>query len=250
MTAGSPAIVMPPLSKPLTFLWHLLFDLSEAMPDSWCLIGGQMVALHGLEHGRTDARPSADGDVLVDIRAQPTALRRVTDFLTNRSFRPDPSPQGLVHRFMLGLDSSRIVVDVLAPDNVGARADLTTSPPGRTLQVPGGSQALRRTEYVTVQVEDRTGRIPRPSLLAAILGKAAALTLPGDARRHLHDLAFLLALMPDPMAARGELTRTERNKLRSCPLADRSHHGWAALPAKDANAGHAALLLLGAHPAN
>jgi hypothetical protein len=29
----------------------------------------------------------------------------VTDFLTARSFRPDPSPQGLVHRFMLGLDS-------------------------------------------------------------------------------------------------------------------------------------------------
>jgi hypothetical protein len=248
VTSSSSIITMPPLGKALTFLWHLLFDLSDEMPDSWCLIGGQMVALHGLEHGRTDARPSADGDVLVDIRAQPTALRRVTDFLIKRSFQPDPGPDGLLHRFKIKIDSNTIVIDILAPDNVGHRADLTTSPPGRTLQVPGGSQALHRTERVMVQVEGRTGQIPRPSLLAAVLAKAAALRLPGDSQRHQHDLAFLLALMPDPITARAELSGTERRKLRACPLVDRKHRGWTSLPAAQANTGHAALLLLGAEP--
>src|SRR5258706_5616722 len=69
----------------------------------------------------------------------------------------------------------------------------------------------------------RIGRIPRPSLLAAIIAKAAALNLPGDSQRHQHDLAFLLALMPDPMSTRSALSETERRKLRACPLIDRSH---------------------------
>src|SRR6267154_1243407 len=116
MSDSPQVIVLPPLGRGLTHVWHLLFDLADELPDVWCLIGGLMVALHGLEHGRTDARPSADGDVLVDVRA-----------------------------------------------------DLTTSPPGRTIQVPSGTQALHRSEYVQVQVEGRIGRIPRPSLLAAII---------------------------------------------------------------------------------
>jgi hypothetical protein len=77
MTDSSPVIVMPPLGPALTRVWHLLLDLADDSPGVWCLIGGLMVALHGLEHGRTDARPSADGDVLVDIRADPEALRAI-----------------------------------------------------------------------------------------------------------------------------------------------------------------------------
>jgi hypothetical protein len=243
MSDGAP-VVMPPLGLILTRLWHLLFDLADEVPDVWCLIGGMMVALHGLEHGRTDARPSADGDVLVDIRADPSALHRVTSFLTARLLQPDPGPDGILHRFKGAVNSREICIDVLAPDNVGTRADLTTSPPGRTVQVPGGSQALRRSEYVRVQVGDRVGRIPRPNLLAAIIAKAAALNLPGDAGRHQQDLAFLLALMPDPMTARSALSNTERGKLRACPLTDRRHPAWRYLPEADANAGHAALQLL------
>jgi hypothetical protein len=241
-------VVMPPLSPALTALWHLLFDLSDQIRRDWCLIGGQMVTLHGLEHARTDIRPSIDGDLLVDIRADPTALRRVVGFFTGRAFAPDPGPDGLLHRFNCRLDAGVIVVDILVPDNLGPRADLTTSPPGRTLSVPGGTQALNRVERVRVTVAGRSGEIPRPNLLAAILGKEAALRLPGDPGPHLYDLAFLLSLLPDPVLTRRGLTATERRKLRACVLIDRGHPAWNALPAARANAGHAALRLLGSQP--
>jgi hypothetical protein len=101
-----------------------------------------------------------------DIRADPLALRRIAEFLTAHSLDPDPGPDGLVHRLKGYVDSDQIVIDVLAPDNVGSRADLTTSPPGRTIQVPGGTQALSRAEHVRVAVGGRVGLIPRPNLLA------------------------------------------------------------------------------------
>lgn len=47
--------------------------------------------------------------------------------------------------------------DVLAPEGHGPRADLTTTPPGRTLEVPGGTQALIRTELIPVRVGDAEG---------------------------------------------------------------------------------------------
>jgi hypothetical protein len=248
MNDAAPVVVMPPLGRALTYIWHLLFDLADEMPGVWCLIGGQMVTLHGLKHGRTDARPSADGDVLVDIRADPTALHKISDFLIHRSLQPDPGPDGILHRFKGFIDSHDVHVDVLAPDHVGRRADLTTRPPGRTVQVPGGMQALNRSEYVLVKVEDRTGKIQRPSLLAAILAKAEALSLPGSPQRHLHDLAFLLVLMPDPVAARSALTAKERMRLRACPLLDTSHRTWRSLAEADASAGHAVLKLLTLQP--
>jgi len=132
---------MPPLRPALSTLWHLLFDLAEQMPG-WCLIGGQMVALHGLEHGRIDLRPTIDRDVLVDLRADTGALRRVVHFVTERGFEPDPGPEKQLHRFKRQTELGQSVLDILAPDNLGARADLTTVPPGRTVQVPGGTNSV------------------------------------------------------------------------------------------------------------
>lgn len=247
MSESPPVIVMPPLGQSLTHVWHLLFDLEESLPGVWCLIGGLMVALHGLEHDRYDWRPSADADVLVNIRADPAALRRIAEFLTTppRSLKGDPGPDGILHRFIRHAGAEKIVIDVLAPDNLGRRADLTTSPPGRTIQVPGGTQALNRAEYVRIQVEDRVGRVSRPALPASIIAKAAALNLPGESERHTQDLAFLLSLMRDPLGARSALSANERGKLRACPLTDRHHRAWRYLPETDADAGHAALRLLG-----
>jgi hypothetical protein len=235
---------IPPLGPALTALWHLLFELSDRFPGAWCLIGGQMVTLHGLEQGRAEARPTVDGDVLVDIRVAPAALRQVADFLQHRSLEPDPDPDGKVHRFTRPLGNNFIIVDVLAPDNVGHRADLTTSPPGRTLEVPGGTQALARVERVRVLVEGRLGEIPRPTILGAILIKTAAVNLPGGSERHLIDLAFVLSLLANPVQERGTLTASERTKLRACPLLDREHAAWRSLREQEANAGYAALRLL------
>ena len=237
-------VVMPPLSPAVTTLWHLLFELSVYMPANWCLIGGQMVLLHGLEQGRTDARPTVDGDVLVAVRAASMALRQVADFLVERSFEPDPGPDGNVHRFKRPSEAQFIVVDVLAPDNLGSRVDLTTRPPGRTLEAPGGTQALARVETVQVVASGRRGEVPRPNLLGAILIKASALNLPGGAERHVTDLAFLLSLLTDPVGERSSLSAAEKNKLRRCGLLDRDGPGWRNLPVPQANAGYAALRLL------
>jgi len=237
-------IRMPPLSPALTELWHLLFDLAEHL-QGWCLIGGQMVALHGLECGRTDIRPTTDGDVLVDIRADPAALRRVVRFVTDRGFEMDPGPEGQGHRYKRQADVGAIVVDILAPDNLGPRATLTTTPPGRTIEVPGGTQALRHVAFVPVIVAGRTGSIPRPDLLAAILAKEAATHLPFK-EVHLQDLAFLLSLVPNPASA--ELTNAERAKLRASELSNRGHPVWKTLSTVHANAGHAALGLLSRLP--
>ena len=244
MSNETAVIHLPDLGETLTKVWHLLFDLSEGVPDVWCLIGELMVALYGIDHGRTDTRPTADGDVLVDIRADPSALREISNFLTARDLRPDLAPDGIVHRFIGIVHSDEIVIDVLAPDHVGERADLTTTPGGRTIEVPGGTQALSRTEDVKVHVGGRTGRIRRPNLVGAILIKLAAQQVAGDTERHFQDLAFLLSLVPDPMAARPTLTGPERRKLHAGELADRTHPAWNWLTNDHASAGHAALRLL------
>lgn len=246
MTQQTPLVQMPELSHALTQVWHLLFDLAGAQPDSWCLVGGLMVMLHGLEHGRSDVRPTADGDVLVDIRARPRALREIIRFLSENGLEPELAPEGIQHRFKRGTQDGEMKVDVLAPDHVGARADLTTTPPGRTIEVPGGTRALQRSERVSVQIGGRTGLIPRPDLVGAMLVKLEATGLPGDPARHYQDLAFLLAILPEPRRAQSELTSRERAKLRASQLQSRDHRAWRLLPDSDVNRGHAALQLLSA----
>jgi len=207
-------------------------------------VGGQLVALHGIEQGRATPRPSADLDVLADVRADRAALRCIVSFLESNGFQPDPGPGDVVHRYVRTCGGHVIKIDVLAPDNLGARADLTTTPPGRTLEVPAGSQALKRAELVTVTIAGRTSVVPRPSLIGAIIGKVAAVSLPGDPERHLTDLAFLLSLIADPRVARADLSAKERGRLRSCPLADLEHPAWRVLGQPHRAAGQAAMRLL------
>jgi hypothetical protein len=130
------------------------------------------------------------------------------------------------------------LVDVLAPDNPGPRANLTTTPPGRTLEVPGGRQAVQRSESVQVRLGERLGTIHRPSLLGAIVAKAAAVsikTAPPD--RHYRDLAFLLSLPMNPMEMRGQLEKSDCKKLALAKaLHDPQHAAWRELRDDEARA--------------
>jgi len=133
------------------------------------------------------------------------------------------SADGLAHRYTRTAEPRPVAIDVLAPEGLGERADLTTTPPGRTIEVPGGTQALGRTEKITVVHEGRSGPIPRPNLLAAIVGKAAATALPG--RFEVVD----------------QMTRKDRQRLRlASKLLDNSHPAWALLPAAIRSAGQIA----------
>src|SRR5258708_40206942 len=71
-------INIPSLGDPWDAVWETLVDLQEQYPDGWTLIGAQMVALHGMEHGRMPPRRSQDADVLANVRAIQGATRRLS----------------------------------------------------------------------------------------------------------------------------------------------------------------------------
>lgn len=161
---------LPILPAPVDELWHTLLDLGNRLAVPWALIGGQMVLLHAIEHGRVPPQVSQDGDVIADVRADPGALTHVVAGLEDLGFALQSiSADGLAHRYTRTAEPRPVVIDVLAPEGLGERADLTTTPPGRTIEVPGGTQALSRTELITINHEGRSGTIPRPTLLAAIV---------------------------------------------------------------------------------
>jgi hypothetical protein len=151
--------------------WETAIDLSRRQPIGWTIIGAQMVALHAFEHGRAPPRRSLDIDLLVNIRLLRDGTERTSRLLLETGFTLlDPNPFGIGHRF----DNGRVQVDVLAPEGLSERASRITIPPARTVSVPGGTQALHRTELIDVVLGEQVGQIPRPNLLGAILIKARA----------------------------------------------------------------------------
>jgi hypothetical protein len=138
-----------------------------------------------------------------------------------------------------------VKVDVLAPEGLGPRADLTTTPPGRTLQVPGGTQALDRTELVPVAFGGQEGYVPRPSLLGAIVGKAVAVDVDDMPEAQRIDLALLLSLVEDPIELAEELTKKDRQRLRArSEMRESDQRAWFNLPDDLADRGRAAYRLL------
>ena len=109
-------------------------------PGAWVLIGGQMVLLHGLEYDELPVRETVDADLLVNVRALPRGTERLANALQRRGLTiAGMSPDGVGHRFSGG----GFNVDVLAADNLGHRANLTTVRPARTLGAPAGTRLVR-----------------------------------------------------------------------------------------------------------
>jgi hypothetical protein len=238
-------IVLPPLPSPVDQLWHVLLDLADSLTVPWTLAGGQMVLLHALKHGQAPLEPSQDGDVIADIRADRHAIIRVVRQLYRLGLTLESiSTDGIAHRYSRVAQPRPVQIDVLGPDGLGERADLTTSPPGRTIQVPGGTQALARTERVSVIHEGRSGQIPRPTLLGAIIMKAAATELPTPTR-HYRDLALLCSIAADPFDLASELTAKDRQRLlKARALADDSHVAWSLVPPEIRGQGQIAYSIL------
>lgn len=227
-------------------LWLALLEFAEVQPNNWTLIGGQMVLLHALEKSAHLPRVSTDLDVLVNARVATRAVRDFVRALQERGFEPaGMSPEGVVHRFM----RNGISVDVLAPDGLGERTDLTTVSPGRTLQSPGGSQALRRTEMIPIRFGEQTGLVPRPSLLGAITCKAEAVNVDDAPINQRLDLALLLSLVDDPMAMAAHLRPKDRQRLRRrSEMNDPTHQSWQVLDQDEADRGLATYRLLTRDP--
>jgi hypothetical protein len=233
---------LPTLAGHDAGLWDTLIELCEVRPGEWTLVGGQMVFLHGLEHGVTAPRVSTDLDILVNARVMSGAVAKFAAAVEAHGFVLDGiSPDEIAHRYRRG----DVSIDILAPDGLGARTDLTTTPPGRTVQVPGGTQALDRTELLPVSTTEPTGSVPRPSLLGAVVAKAVAVGVDDLPNAQRLDLAFLLTLIDDPFALAGELTSTDRRRIRARhELVDDEHPVWTQLPQADADRGRAGLRVL------
>lgn len=212
--ADQSVIVLPPLIGGQAESWSALLELSSSLGDNWLLVGGQMVFLHEVERNATDVRPTDDVDVVVDLRAEPTGLRRIHEALTAARFDQDqPGPEGAAHRYRRGA----AVIDILAPDNIGRRAQLDLGA-GRTIEAPGTSQAFHRSGMVTVEAGGVAGGIRRPDLVGALLGKAAAVvkissqSAAGRAK-HLRDFDSLATLLGVDDRKGADLTKSERRML-------------------------------------
>jgi predicted nucleotidyltransferase len=210
-------------------VWATALEVSRLFADvSWVLIGAQMVMLFEAEAGRPSGRTTGDVDVVVDVRALAGGMRGAAARLVAAGFELESARRP--HRFLRG--ESR--VDLLAPDHVGERADLTTIPPAATPEIPGGSRALATRRMVDVDVEDvGSGSVPVPSLAGAIVLKIRAWQA-RHAPRDAEDLVRLLSLVVDVDAVRSELKPTERRALgRVEPLADETHRVWRAVADAD-----------------
>ena len=212
--AEHPVIVLPSLSGGQAESWSALLELSPAFGDNWLLVGGQMVFLHELERQSTDTRPTYDIDVVVDLRAEPAGLSRIHSALISASFDQDsPGPEGTAHRYRRG----SAVIDVLAPDNMGKRAQLKLGL-GRTVEAPGTSQAFHRSGVVAVEAGGVAAQIRRPDLVGALLGKAAAVAKissqsAASRAKHLRDFDSLARLLGPGDREAAELAKSERRML-------------------------------------
>jgi hypothetical protein len=226
-------------------LWTELIKLGQLSSD-WTLIGARMVELHAAEYGQAPLRISADADALANARSRPNAVIGIAQILVDRGFTlSEPSYMGVGHKFVRGL----LEVDVLAPEGLGARSEAarTTIPPAHTVEVPGGTQALRRSERVEIEVGGVRGSVPRPNLLGAILLKARAVDIDDAPENQRGDLALLLSLAPDARSMVNDSGKHERSWIaRRREMDDPDAACWQGRTPAHVQAGLAALRALAA----
>lgn len=195
-------------------LWRTVAKLAAEFGNDrrWCLVGGLMVALFAIE-AQQGQRTTTDIDILTDARARPSGTTWATGRLqalgaTFRERRASERERG----FRFDFDGQ--IVDVLAPDGLGP-SGATTIGKLKTIEIPGGTQALTRIEVVEIVVNEAAVAVRRPTLIAAILLKARALRVHSRPEDQRHDLITLLSLLDDPRAARGKVAGRELKWLRS-----------------------------------
>jgi hypothetical protein len=211
-------ITIDPPTEEAKRLWAKTLELAEAFgaEEKWALIGGLMVQLHALEN-HSDSRPTSDIDLLGDSRQRPSMTRRIAMILKSRGgtmAMPPRSNRDLGYKFEVDGET----VEVLGSE--GVRANPKTVGNFTTFQVPGGSQALRRTEVIQVSLDGRAAvALRRPDLLGAILIKSRVVA---KRRREKfesdrQDLILLLSFVEDPraLAVGGGLKSSERRWLRN-----------------------------------
>lgn len=194
-------------------LWRTVAKLARELEGQgirWSLVGGLMVALFAIEAGQLQ-RPTTDIDILADARQRPSGTESVSGRLEELGAKlHEVSGVAMDKGFRFNFDGQ--IVDVLAPDGLAAPAITTGGL--RTIKIPGGSQALQRSETVEIVVRRVRARVVRPTLLGAILVKARSLQVHERPEDQRQDLITLLALMVDPRSAASTMKKSEAKWLR------------------------------------
>ena len=151
-----------------------------------------MVQLHALEAGVDGIRATMDVDVLARA-VRPEHSPRSTRRSSRDGFELQLPADGVVRRYLRRRTDRR---------RSGARRD------ARGTGVPGGSQALARSETVTSASTAVTFVLRRPTLLGAILIKARSLLVHRDPEAQREDLLLLLSLVDDPRAMSEQMKRS------------------------------------------
>ncbi|UOY01852.1 hypothetical protein [Blastococcus sp. PRF04-17] len=232
--------------------WRDVAELAAAVPaSSWTLIGGLMVQLHAVAADLPVVRPTNDVDVLLHVETGRGRVAEVARALERLHYelRPSIDPRaGTAHRFVRGdavVDLVSSVVDVVAADHAPPKA-LERFRGYDLVQVPGGTQALRRTVLAELEITaSMRTTISVPDAFGALILKAAAhKTDTRDRDRHLSDAAVLLACV-DPFQERAA-SGSDRSRLLHLRehLGDPTSPAWLALPDDARRNGQAALDLL------
>lgn len=176
--------------------WNGVLDLAEACPEGWALAGGQAVFVQTELRGETPARPSSDADLIIDLRADPGAARRIVAALRQMGFEgTKPDANGVRHRWFR-VDAQ---IDVLQPRYLGDRVEKRLAREGlETIAAPGAQHLLSRTERVEITLGARTMPIRTPTALGIIVAKAAGfqeIVIDPERVRHLADILTVGSLM-------------------------------------------------------
>lgn len=222
-------IALPPLGDLDLELWHALLDVADREPADWTLIGGQMVLLHALEHGRAPLRVSQDIDLVVDARVRPPALARIVTSLIELGFAEAAiSADEIAHRFQRG----RVAIDVPRPgwtglQNRSAHGGRRHDRRGRRGNLRAGP--IRARERVRRQPAWR-GASPGPRGSDPHQGRRRDPRRSQRARTALRDLAFLVSLVSDPIAMHEDLGAANSARVRGVEaLQDPAHAAWGLL---------------------
>lgn len=210
----SHVININPPTKESKELWARALELSGAfgIAENWALVGGLMVQLHAFEHSRA-SRLTTDIDFLGDSRRRPPMTEQMAGVLVKRGGEmalPPVGSENLGYRF----DVDGATIEILGSE--GVRHDPKTLGAFTTFQVPGGTQALARTEIVQVSLDGASPvEIRRPSLLGAILIKARVVVRRRDKfESDRQDLIRLLSFVENPRELAGDIRKSERRWLR------------------------------------
>jgi nucleotidyltransferase AbiEii toxin of type IV toxin-antitoxin system len=207
-------VVLDPADEQSRSLWHNALSLMGEFDGDWTLVGGLMVQLLAVRYGVPSSRLTIDIDILADSRRRPSSTERIGTTLTRLGFEVVEQARLRDPETAFRFERAGTIVDLIAPEKTGRRTTPKTVGNFQTIEVPGGTQALARTEALLVRLDDTKSTVRTPTLLGAILLKARAIRS-GHRDQDRDDLVVLLACVEDPIALREDLERTERGWLRS-----------------------------------